>query len=100
MAIVSFRGASLALPSGDYLIRAALTLAVAVSMQSLIMGVYLGLFEAGELRRVVRAWRPASVVGLTGMLASAILGTLMVPAAFAAVQRFREWLKSKLGATT
>jgi HAE1 family hydrophobic/amphiphilic exporter-1 len=28
-----------------------------------------------------------------GMLASAILGTLMVPAAFAAVQRFREWLK-------
>jgi HAE1 family hydrophobic/amphiphilic exporter-1 len=28
-----------------------------------------------------------------GMLASAILGTLMVPAAFAAVQRFSEWLK-------
>jgi len=28
-----------------------------------------------------------------GMLASAILGTLMVPAAFAAVQRFREWVK-------
>jgi HAE1 family hydrophobic/amphiphilic exporter-1 len=28
-----------------------------------------------------------------GMLASAILGTLMVPAAFAAVQTFREWTK-------
>ncbi|NNL05756.1 MAG: efflux RND transporter permease subunit [Xanthomonadales bacterium] len=28
-----------------------------------------------------------------GMLASAILGTLMVPAAFATVQRFREWVK-------
>jgi HAE1 family hydrophobic/amphiphilic exporter-1 len=28
-----------------------------------------------------------------GMLASAILGTLMVPAAFASVQRFREWVK-------
>jgi HAE1 family hydrophobic/amphiphilic exporter-1 len=28
-----------------------------------------------------------------GMLASAIFGTLMVPAAFAAVQRFREWVK-------
>jgi hypothetical protein len=27
------------------------------------------------------------------MLASAIFGTLMVPAAFAAVQRFREWVK-------
>lgn len=71
VSIVSFRGASLALPSGDYLIRAALTLAVAVSMQSLIMGAYLGFFEAGELRRVVRAWRPACLVGLTGMLASA-----------------------------
>ncbi|HEY5680142.1 MAG TPA: DMT family transporter [Pseudomonadales bacterium] len=71
VAIVSFRGASLALPSGDYLIRAALTLAVAVSLQSLIMGAYLGRFETGELRRVVRAWRPASLVGLTGMLASA-----------------------------
>jgi HAE1 family hydrophobic/amphiphilic exporter-1 len=31
-----------------------------------------------------------------GMLASAVLGTLMVPAAFAAVQRFREWIKEKL----
>lgn len=30
-----------------------------------------------------------------GMLASAIFGTLMVPAAFAAVQRFREWVKRK-----
>ena len=28
-----------------------------------------------------------------GMLASAILGTLLVPAAFATVQRFREWVK-------
>jgi len=31
-----------------------------------------------------------------GMLASAILGTLMVPAMFAAVQKFREWAKSRL----
>jgi len=30
-----------------------------------------------------------------GMLASAILGTLMVPAAFAAVQTFREWAKGR-----
>ena len=31
-----------------------------------------------------------------GMLASAILGTLMVPAAFAAVQSFREWAKDRV----
>jgi len=30
------------------------------------------------------------------MLASAVLGTLMVPAAFAAIQRFREWVKASL----
>jgi len=30
-----------------------------------------------------------------GMLASAVLGTLMVPAAFAAVQRLREWVKGR-----
>jgi len=30
-----------------------------------------------------------------GMLASAVLGTLMVPAAFAAVQRFREWVRRR-----
>lgn len=34
-----------------------------------------------------------------GMLASAILGTLMVPAAFAAVQRFREWAKASVRRT-
>ena len=28
-----------------------------------------------------------------GMLASAILGTLLVPAAYAAVQHFRDWVK-------
>ena len=32
-----------------------------------------------------------------GMLASAVLGTLMVPASFAAVQRFREWVKGDRG---
>ena len=31
-----------------------------------------------------------------GMLASAIFGTLMVPAAFAAVQTFREWAKGRV----
>jgi HAE1 family hydrophobic/amphiphilic exporter-1 len=34
-----------------------------------------------------------------GMLASAVLGTLMVPAAFAAVQRFREWAKASVRRT-
>lgn len=70
-AIVSYRGASLALESGDYLMRASFTLAVSVTMQTLIMGLYLLVREPGELGRVGAAWRPAFWVGLTGMLASA-----------------------------
>ena len=71
VAIVSYRGAALTLDSGDYLIRASFTLAISVSMQTLIMGIYLMLREPGELRRVAAAWRPAFLVGVTGMLASA-----------------------------
>jgi drug/metabolite transporter (DMT)-like permease len=70
-AIVSYRGAALALESGDYLLRAGFTLAISVTLQTLIMGLYLLLREPGELSRVARAWRPALWVGLTGMFASA-----------------------------
>lgn len=71
VAAVSFRGASLSLPDGDFLVRAALTLAVSVSLQTLIMGVYLIAREPGELTRVAHVWRSAVWVGLIGMVASA-----------------------------
>lgn len=70
-AIVSYRGAALALESGDFLVRASFSLAISVSMQTLIMGAYLLAREPGQMRRVAAAWRPAFWVGLTGMLASA-----------------------------
>ena len=71
IAAVSFRGAALSLPEGDFLVRAALTLAVSVSLQTLIMGTYLASREPGELARVAHAWRAAVWVGLIGMVASA-----------------------------
>jgi len=71
LAAVSFRGAALSLPEGDFLVRAALTLAVTVSLQTLIMGAYLIAREPGELARVALAWRAALWVGLFGMVASA-----------------------------
>lgn len=71
LAAVSFRGAALSLPEGDFLVRAALTLAVTVSLQTLIMGAYLIAREPGELARVALAWRAAFWVGLFGMVASA-----------------------------
>jgi drug/metabolite transporter (DMT)-like permease len=68
--VVFFRGASLALGDGDFLMRAAFTLAVAVVAQTLMMGVYLAWREPGQMTAVVRNWRPALSVGVAGVLAS------------------------------
>jgi len=70
VAFVCYRGASLSLPEGDYLIRASTTLATAVSLQCVLMAGYLRWREAGELTRVAAAWRPGLAVGIAGALAS------------------------------
>lgn len=84
---ICYRGASLALlgsgaqfapaPLMQTVIVAAFTLAVAVSMQTVIMGIYLRLVEPGQMTRVIECWRPAIVVGLIAMLASACWFTAM-----------------------
>ena len=70
VAAVCFRGASLSLEFGEFFERAALTVLVAVSLQSIIMGAYLLVQEPGELARVFQNWRISSVIGCVGMLAS------------------------------
>ncbi len=70
MASIGYRGASLGLGSGDFLIRAALTLAVVTTFQTAVMALWLAWREGGEILRVLRAWRIAAWVGLTGMLGS------------------------------
>ena len=67
---IGYRGASLALPSGDVFLRASTTLAVVIVMQSLILGTWLRLREPGEVTKVLGAWRIAWLVGLTSMLGS------------------------------
>jgi drug/metabolite transporter (DMT)-like permease len=67
---VSYRAASLSLASGDFLIRAALTLAVVTLMQTVAMWVYLAWREPGEIGRVLAAWRVTMWIGAAGMLAS------------------------------
>lgn len=69
--VVFYRGASLALDEGDFLTRAAFTLAVSVVMQTVIMGGYLRIREPGQLTAVIRHWRPSLMVGLAGFLGSA-----------------------------
>ena len=71
MSAVCYRGASLALPEGEFFVRAAVTLLGATAMQTVGMGAYLSWREPGSLGRVAGAWRAAAWVGLAGMLASA-----------------------------
>ena len=74
---VSVRAASLSLGSGNFLTRAALTLAVVTAFQTVVMAVYMRLREPGQLTAVIRSWRIGAVVGLTGMLGSAAWFTAM-----------------------
>lgn len=71
IAAVSYRAAALALDGGDYLIRSGCTLAVTVTLQTLIMGAYLGVTDRAEFARVAASWRSSVWVGLAGASASA-----------------------------
>lgn len=70
MASIGYRGASLSLESGDFLIRASVTLAIVTSFQTIVMALWLAWREPGELARVLQAWKIAGWVGLSGMLGS------------------------------
>ena len=69
--VVCFRGAALALGSPDFIMSAALTLVVALTIQTLAMGAWFLIFDRAELGRVFTEWRRAAPVGLVGMACSA-----------------------------
>tara|TARA_R110002049_G_scaffold140930_7_gene302360 strand:- start:11565 stop:12485 length:921 start_codon:yes stop_codon:yes gene_type:complete len=64
---VCYRGASLAVVEDDPILRATVTLAAVVMMQTLIMAVWLRLREPGQMRAVWSARRVAVWIGLTSM---------------------------------
>lgn len=77
LAAVSYRAASLSLqlsadlePGAGFLLRSTFTLAWVLIFQSAIGVLYLAVREPGELGRILTAWRPAALVGLSGALAS------------------------------
>jgi len=67
---VGYRGASLALDSGDVVLRAGFTLAIVTACQTAAMALWLGGREPGQMARVVAAWRLAGLVGLASMVGS------------------------------
>ncbi|MEM7042297.1 MAG: DMT family transporter [Pseudomonadota bacterium] len=68
---VSYRAASLSLGGDGFLMQAAFTLAAVTTFQTVLMALYMRLREPGQITAVLRSWRVSSLVGLTGMLASA-----------------------------
>lgn len=68
--VVFFRGASLSLQSDHYLISSSFTLMVVLILQIVVMGAYLLIKQRSEFAKIARHWRPASLVGLSGGLAS------------------------------
>lgn len=70
IAAVSYRGASLSLGGDGFIMQASVTLAFVLVFQTIVMAVYMAIREPAELRASFAAWRVASLVGLTGAVAS------------------------------
>jgi len=70
LSAVSYRGAALSLGADSAILAAAATLVVALSIQTIVMTVYLKIFEAGELTNVWRNRGKGMLVGIASMLGS------------------------------
>ncbi len=67
---VMFRGAVLSLDQGGLLLRSAYALAVALAVQSLVLLVWLRLFQPGQISQTTRHWPTCLGVGFAGWAAS------------------------------
>jgi drug/metabolite transporter (DMT)-like permease len=70
LASVLFRGATLSLEEGGMLMRSAYTLAIATTIQTLILLVWLRIFQPGQIQRTFTQWRSCAMVGFAGWAAS------------------------------
>lgn len=70
IAAVAYRAASLSLGGPNFMMQAAVTLAVVIVFQAAIMLIWMLIKEPDEIGRVARAWKPGLVVGIAGATAS------------------------------
>jgi len=68
--VIFFRGGALALGHDSVAMAAGYTFAIAVVLQTLMMGVWIRWREPGEFTKVLRHWRWAAPVGVAGALGS------------------------------
>ena len=70
MSVVLFRAASLSLGLDSFTLAASFTLLIVLMLQTAMMGILIGWREPAQLKKVMRHWRPAALVGISGGLAS------------------------------
>jgi drug/metabolite transporter (DMT)-like permease len=67
---VGFRGAILSLETPSFVMAATFSLAVALSVQTVLLGGYLALFDRKQLTAIFREWRPSLFAGFMGAAGS------------------------------
>lgn len=70
LSAIGFRGAIMALPAGDSLMRATTILALTLAMQTALVLAWLAAADRAALRGMARAWRESLGAGFLGALAS------------------------------
>lgn len=70
VAAVAYRAASLSLDGPNFIIQAAITLSIAIILQSIIMIVWIYWRDRAEIARIKAAWKTGLLVGLVGASAS------------------------------
>jgi drug/metabolite transporter (DMT)-like permease len=70
VAAVAYRAASLSLDGPNFIIQAAITLSIAVILQSIIMIIWIYWRDRAEIARIKSAWKTGLLVGLVGASAS------------------------------
>jgi drug/metabolite transporter (DMT)-like permease len=70
IAAVAYRAASLSLGGPNFMMQAAVTLAVVIAFQTAIMALWMVCKEPAEISRIANAWKPSLFVGFVGATAS------------------------------
>ena len=65
-----FRGATQTLGYDPFYVNAAFTLLIVLTIQTILLGTYLKLYEKGQLTAVLKNWRWAGLAGIAGALAT------------------------------
>ncbi|MDO5642327.1 MAG: DMT family transporter [Paracoccus sp. (in: a-proteobacteria)] len=70
LSALGFRGAILTLPAGNPVLHAGLVLVIALSMQTVVMLIWMGLGDRAALGAIARRWRASLLAGALGAFAS------------------------------